>query len=269
MASHDNFGLWQHLRFLIPKRNWVESSLFIAGFGKGVAETAKEWEEVGWRKLLLESGFSHPPNSPSFILPRSLNTPKTTPRYRVISILSLANGSRIRPRRRQGYPKGWIARVKSISSMAEYNWCGPRSECTICFLSSRSVKGKTSGKRRKADRRREGERIGRGKGREILRRSGRRWRVRERGRRAAISRSTGNARGNEARPARTSGTWTFLRPRERLFLFFSFHCAQLPRFLEAKGGTERWHDCFVAPGHCGRICFLSLHSVASESDDSL
>lgn len=55
--------------------------------------------------------------------------------------------------------------------------------------------------------------------------------------------------------------------RERAYSsFFSFHCAQLPRFLEATG--ER-HDCFVAPGHCGRICFLSLHSVASESDDSL
>lgn len=104
MASHDNFGLWQHLRFLIPKRNWVKPSLFIAGFGKGVAERAKEWEEVGWRKLLLESVFSHPPNSPSFILVTSLmNTPKTTPLiiapFLFHPLARLANGSR----RRRGF----------------------------------------------------------------------------------------------------------------------------------------------------------------------
>lgn len=123
------------------------------------------------------------------------------------------------------------------------------------FASRRSVKGKTSGKRRRRKNGgRRGKNRGGGKGREIPRWL-RRWRVRETGKRVAISRCTGNARGNEARPARTSGTWTFLRPRERLFLFFSFHCAQLPRFLEGTGG-ERWHDCFVAPGHCGRICFF-------------
>ena len=101
---------------------------------------------------------------------------------------------------------------------------------------SRSVKGKMSGKRRPGKREREN-----GEDRE----SSDRWKERQRRKRrrkgesgekeggreksVAISRCTGNARGNEARPARTSGT-----PRVRLFLFL-FHCARLPRFLEEPG----------------------------------
>lgn len=159
MASHDNFGLWQHLRFLIPKRNWVKPSLFIAGFGKGVAERAKEWEEVGWRKLLLESVFSHPPNSPSFILVTSLmNTPKTTPHYRAVSIPSLSS-----PRQwieeETRIPRGGSRESNRFHPWPNTYWSPQRMHDLLVprFLSSRSVKGKTSGKRRRRKANREGE----------------------------------------------------------------------------------------------------------------
>lgn len=272
MASHDNFGLWQHLRFLIPKRNWVKPSLFIGQALERVLQKQRksgrkeEWagENYYWNRY-----FSHPPDTlPSLQRPR-WTTPKNNP--------SLSRRFYSIPLARQWIEEDSQGDGGSRESNRFHPWPNTRLiPVTICFffLSSRSVKGKTSGKRRRRKTANRGGGEGRiGKGREILRRSGRRWRVRERGRRAAISRSTGNARGNEARPARTSGTWTFLRPRERLFLFFLFFlvslCAtsSLSRGSRGKRGEGRWHDCFVAPGHCGRICFLSSHRKATTRSD--
>lgn len=108
MASHDNFGLWQHLRFLIPKRNWVKPSLFIEQALERVLQKQRksgrkeEWagENYYWNRY-----FSHPPDehSPSSILATSIPDEqhlRTTPHYRAVSILSpwLANGSRRIPR---------------------------------------------------------------------------------------------------------------------------------------------------------------------------
>lgn len=108
MASHDNFGLWQHLRFLIPKRNWVKPSLFIGQALERVLQKQRksgrkeEWagENYYWNRY-----FSHPPDehSPSSILATSIPDEqhlRTTPHYRAVSILSpwLANGSRRIPR---------------------------------------------------------------------------------------------------------------------------------------------------------------------------
>lgn len=162
MASHDNFGLWQHLRFLIPKRNWVKPSLFIAGFGKGVAERAKEWEEVGWRKLLLESVFSHPPNSPSFILVTSLmNTPKTTPHYRAVSIPSLSS-----PRQwieeETRIPRGGSREPNRFHPWPNTYWPCPRSKCTICLSPASYPPAPSKGKR--AENGDGGRRIEKGRG---------------------------------------------------------------------------------------------------------
>lgn len=273
MASHDNFGLWQHLRFLIPKRNWVKPSLFIGQALERVLQKQRksgrkeEWagENYYWNRY-----FSHPPDTlPSLQRPR-WTTPKNNP--------SLSRRFYSIPLARQWIEEDSQGDGGSRESNRFHPWPNTRLiPVTICFffLSSRSVKGKTSGKRRRRKTANRGGGEGRiGKGREILRRSGRRWRVRERGRRAAISRSTGNARGNEARPARTSGTWTFLRPRERLFLFFLF--SFFSRFIvrnflafsrqPGKEGGGTVARLFRRPGP---LWTNLLFVVASESDDSL
>lgn len=79
--------------------------IYRAGFGKGVAETAKEWEEWAGENYYWNRYFSHPPDehSPSSILATSIPDEqhlRTTPHYRAVSILSLwlANGSRRIPR---------------------------------------------------------------------------------------------------------------------------------------------------------------------------
>lgn len=251
--------------------------IYRAGFGKGVAETAKEWEEggVGWRKLLLESVFLASARwTLSFFHPCNVHPRWTTPKNNP----SLSRRFYSIPLARQWIEEDSQGDGGSRESNRFHPWPNTRLiPVTICFffLSSRSVKGKTSGKRRRRKTANRGGGEGRiGKGREILRRSERRWRVRERGRRAAISRSTGNARGNEARPARTSGTWTFLRPRERLFLFFLF--SFFSRFIvrnflafsrqPGKEGGGTVARLFRRPGP---LWTNLLFVVASESDDSL
>lgn len=101
MASHDNFGLWQHLRFLIPKRNWVKPSLFIGQALERVLQKQRKSGRSGLEKTIIGIGISrirptlfHPCNVPD---EQHL---RTTPHYRAVSILSpwLANGSRRIPR---------------------------------------------------------------------------------------------------------------------------------------------------------------------------
>lgn len=239
---------------------------------KGVAERVKEWG-VGWRKLLLESaGYSHPAWRRLFCtLDQSAKEPPShgscNPEraYSLVTVPFVFSPNQCcepgfhfrwsRIRRNREF-RGRIARVKSISSLVDLRLRGLVTNARFVSAASRSrsVKGKMSGKRRLRNRRRKerGEIAGWHRRQHRGERE-RGWWRREEGwaLQLVFPRETHAVMRHDrlALPGRRRCTVA----REVIPLFVSL-CAtsSLSRRTGGRG------DCFVALGHCRRICFLSF-----------